>query len=60
MVLNGEEFPPFIRESLLPRCSLILDFSIKNMLQRSSDGCLLFLMRVYRINGMPKSVCFNN
>lgn len=34
----------------------ILDFSIKNMLLRSSDGCLLFLMRVYRKNGVPKSV----
>lgn len=60
IILNGEEPPPFIRGSLLPGCSLILECSVKTMLLRSRDGCLLFLMRVCRINGMPKSVCFNN
>lgn len=61
-MLNREELPPFIGESLLPGCSFfILKCSIKNMLPRSSeDGCLLFLMRVYGINGMRKLVWFNN
>jgi len=51
-----------IGESLLPGWSLLfLKRGIKNMLPRSSeDGCLLFLMRLYGINGVHKLVCFNN
>lgn len=60
--MNREELPPFIAESLLPGCYFfILQCSIKNVLPRSSeDGCLLFLTRVYRINGMHKLVCLND